>query len=251
MVLYVIPTNVPTASQPQVPLMIVLDYLGGNPTFMANFIKAGEHAASGGTVMAFPAHQGTSWNNGLPGNGNTAADIAFLIDVIGDATLNMPVDPAKISMTGYSEGGFMADLFGCTRPDLLTGFGMVAAAQLKTTACETRTPLKMMIFAGTKDSQVPYNGFGTLQSAPVTLTQWENIDACNGTEAATPLLPTVNDGTSVVRHQIPGCPALIYQIVNGGHNWPGAEVTLSTILLGITSQNIDATQTQWEFFAGP
>ncbi|MDB5977864.1 MAG: hypothetical protein JWR07_4624 [Nevskia sp.] len=239
--------------------MIVLDYLGGNPTFMANFIKAGEHAtgadstigSNGATVMAFPAHQGTSWNNGLPGNGDTAADIGFLIDVIDDATRNMPVDPAKVSMTGYSEGGFMADLFGCTRPNLLTGFGMVAAAQLKTTLCETHTPLKMMIFAGTKDSQVPYNGFGSLQSAPVTLTQWENIDACSGAEAAIPLNSPVNDGTSVTLHRKPGCPALLYQIVNGGHNWPGAEVTLSTILLGITSQNIDATQAQWEFFLGP
>lgn len=231
--------------------MIVLDYLGGNPTFMANFLKAGAQAAAHGTVMAFPAHQGTSWNNGLPGNSDTTTDINFLIAVIDDATRNMPVDPAKVSMTGYSEGGFMADLFGCTRPDLLTGFGMVAAAQLKTTSCETHTPLKMMIFAGTKDSQVPYNGLGSLQSAPVTLTQWETIDACTGTEAATTLPTIVSDGTSVILHRKPGCPALLYQIVNGGHNWPGAEVTLSTILLGITSQNIDATQAQWDFFSAP
>lgn len=257
MVLYVIPADAPKAPATQVPLMIVLDYLGGNPTFMANFLKAGEHATGvdsltgNSTVMAFPAHQGSSWNNGLPGNGDTGTDITFLAHVIDDATRNMPVDPAKVSMTGYSEGGFMADLFGCTRPDLLTGFGMVAAAQLKTTPCETHTPLKMMIFAGTKDSQVPYNGLGSLQSAPVTLAQWETIDACNGAETATTLTNRVNDGTSVVLHREPGCPALLYQIVNGGHNWPGAEVTLSTILLGITSQNIDATQAQWDFFSAP
>jgi len=53
----------------------------------------------------------------------------------------------------------------------------------------------------------------------------------------------------VIQHQIPGCNAILYEIVNGGHNWPGSEVTASTLLLGTTSQNIDATQTQWDFFA--
>ncbi|MDE0856611.1 MAG: hypothetical protein OSA97_19525 [Nevskia sp.] len=247
MVLYVVPNPAPPSP---VPLMIVLDYLNGNPTFMANFIYAGAHAAKG-VVMAFPAHQGSSWQNGLPGNGNTAVDIAFLTDVIGDATANLPVDASKISMTGYSEGGFMADLFGCTKPALLNGFGMVAAAQLTTTSCQTSTPLKMMIIAGTKDGQVNYNGFGVLQPATTTLAQWEQTDACSGAEVDTTLPTLVNDGTSVILHRIPGCAAMLYEIVNGGHNWPGSEVTPSTLLLGTTSQNLDATQVQWDFFSGP
>ncbi len=228
--------------------MIVLDYLNGNPTFMANFIYAGQHAAAG-EVLAFPAHLGSSWNNGL--SGDPQVDLNFLTDVIADATDNMPVDSSNISMTGYSEGGFMADLFGCTKPKLLVGFGMVGAAQLKSTLCETGTRLKMVIVAGTQDNEVPYNGFGSLQSEPLTLSQWEGIDQCSGSEAATTLPTTVNDGTSIVKHQIPGCPALIYQVVNGGHNWPGSEVTASTILLGTTSQNLDATTAQWQFFTSP
>ena len=246
MVLYVVPNPAPTTP---VPLMLVLDYLGGNPTFMANFIYAGAHAAQG-EVLAFPAHQGQSWANGLGGTGNPQVDISFLTDVIADATTNMPVDPSRVSMTGYSEGGFMADLFACTSPKLLVGFGMVAAAQLKFTLCETGTPLKMEIFSGTDDGQVPYNGLGELQPETTTLSQWETTDACSGQEVATTLPIVVNDGTSVIQHQIPGCNAILYEIVNGGHNWPGSEVTLSTLLLGTTSQNIDATQTQWDFFAG-
>jgi len=246
MVLYVVPDPAPVGPA---PLMIVLDYLDGNPTFMANFIYAGAHAASG-MVMAFPAHQGSSWANGLAGTGNPQVDIDFLTDVIADATTNMPVDPTKVSMTGYSEGGFMADLFGCTKPNLLVGFGMVAAAQLKTTACETIMPLKMVIFAGTKDTQVAYGGFGNLQPETTTLSQWETTDGCSGAEVDTTLPTLVNDGTTVIQHQIPGCNAILYQIVNGGHNWPGSEITASTILLGTTSQNIDATQAQWDFFLG-
>ena len=245
-----VPDPAPTTAG---PLMIVLDYLAGNPTFMADLILAGAHAAEG-EVLAFPAHQGVTWDNGVYGGflvSNPQTDVVFLTDVITDATANLPVDATKISMTGYSEGGFMAELFACDKPMLLTGFGMVAAAQLTTTTCESGTPLKMMLFSGTDDFEVPYNGFGEVVSAPATLSIWEGIDGCGGTLAATNLPVVVSDGTSVVRQQIPGCNAILYEIVNGGHDWPGAEVTPSTALLGTNSQNIDATQAQWKYFTGP
>ncbi|MDR3418265.1 MAG: hypothetical protein P4L83_18990 [Nevskia sp.] len=245
-VVYVVPDPAPS---PSMPLMIVLDYLGGNPTFMADLIEAGKHAAAG-EVLAFPAHESGSWNNGLPSNTNTKVDIDFLTDVIDDATANLPVDGSRIFMTGYSEGGFMANLFACTRPDLLAGFGMVGAEQLQPTVCETGTSLKMMSFHGTSDVYVPYNGLGEVESAPATLGIWEKINGCSGQEAATTLPTVVKDGTSVIQHQIPGCNAILYEIVNGGHDWPGAEVTPATLLDGRTSGNIDATSTQWNYFAG-
>ncbi|MDR3416997.1 MAG: hypothetical protein P4L83_12495 [Nevskia sp.] len=245
-VIYVVPDPAPASPA---PLMIVLDYLGGNPSFMANLIKAGAHAAQG-EVLAFPAHQGVSWNNGVESTGgDPQADIDFLGDVIADAVANLPVEASKISMTGYSEGGFMADLFACKRPGLLTGFGMVGASQLDTTQCETGAPLKMIDIAGTADREVPYDGYGKVESAATTLSQWQATDGCSGQDTATTLPAAVNDGTSVIRHQLAGCQAVLYEIVNGGHTWPGAEVTPSTTLLGTTSQNLDATQVQWEFFA--
>jgi polyhydroxybutyrate depolymerase len=248
-VLYVVPDPAPTTPG---PLMIVLDYLGGNPTFMADLILAGAHAAQG-EVLAFPAHQGATWNNGVYGAevfSDPQSDVTFLGDVIADATTSLPVDGTRISMTGYSEGGFMANLFACDKPELLNGFGMVAAAQISKTACESTTPLKMMLFAGTDDKDVPYNGFGTVDSAPATLSIWQTINGCSGTQVAITLPVVVDDGTSVIQHQIPGCNAILYEIVNGGHDWPDAEVTPSTTVEGKTTQNIDATQAQWNFFTG-
>jgi len=248
-VLYVVPDPAPTTPG---PLMIMLDYLAGNPTFMADLVLAGQHAAQG-EVLAFPAHQGLTWNNGVYAAeifSNPQTDVVFLTDVINDATTNLPVDAGKISMTGFSEGGFMADLFACDQPGLLVGFGMVGASQVSTTTCESGAPLKMIQFSGTKDKEVPYGGFATVDSAATAVSIWETIDGCSGTEVDTTLPVVVNDGTSVVQHQIPGCNAVLYQIVNGGHDWPDGEVTPSTTLLGTTTQNIDATQVQWEFFTG-
>lgn len=246
-VLYVIPDPAPTSP---VPLMIVLDYLGGNPTFMANLIQAGQHASQG-EVLAFPEHQGVSWKNGVPvsGAGNQQTDIDFLTDVINDAVDHMPIDGARVSMTGYSEGGFEADLFACTKPQMLVGFGMVAAAQLSVTSCGSAAPAKRLIFAGTNDFEVPYNGLGALQPAETTMSQWEGHEGCSGSETATTLPQVVNDGTTVIQHQVPGCSAILYEIQNGGHTWPGAEVTPTTTLDGTTTHNIDATQAQWQYFS--
>lgn len=248
-VLYVVPDPAPATAS---PLMIMLDYLGGNPTFMADLVLAGPHAAKG-AVLAFPAHEGASWNNGVYAGQvftNPQSDVVFLSDVIADAGTNLPVDPSRISMTGFSEGGFMANLFACDKPGLINGFGMIGASQLSITACESGTPLKMIMFAGTDDKESPYDGFGTVESAAKALQTWESIDGCSGSEVGTALPILVNDGTSVVRHQIPSCNAILYQIVNGGHDWPDGEVTPSTTLLGTTTQNIDATQVQWDFFTG-
>jgi polyhydroxybutyrate depolymerase len=244
-VLYVIPDPAPTEPA---PLMIVLDYLGGNPSFMANLIYAAEHAAKG-EQFAFPAQSGLTWNDGFVWNGNPQVDIDFLADVIADA-VKMPVDPKRISMTGYSEGGFMANLFACTKPTLISGYGMVGASQLTTTSCESGTSLKMIDISGTDDHEAPYNGFGSVEPALTDLTIWDGIDGCTGSIVDTNLPTTVNDGTSVISHQIPGCNAILYEIVGGGHDWPGAEVTSSTALLGKTSGNLDATEVQWEFLSG-
>lgn len=244
-VLYVIPDPAPTGPA---PLMIVLDYLGGNPAFMANLIYAAEHAAKG-EQFAFPAQSGLSWNDGLVWNGDPTVDIDFLDDVIADA-ITMPVDPARISMTGFSEGGFMANLYACTKPGMISGYGMVGASQLTTTNCETGTPLKMIDISGTDDHEAPYDGYGSVEPALTDLSYWDSVDGCTGAIVDTDLPTTVDDGTSVITHQISGCNAILYEIVGGGHDWPGGEVTPSTTLLGTTSQNLDATEVQWEFLSG-
>ena len=244
-VLYVIPD--PAPAKPA-PLMIVLDYLGGNPSFMANLIYAAEHAAKG-EQFAFPEPSGASWNDGFVWNGDPTVDINFLDDVIADA-VKMPVDPKRISMTGYSEGGFMANLYACTKPGMISGYGMVGASQLSTTNCETGTALKMIDISGTNDHEAPYDGFGSVEPAMTDLSYWDSVDGCTGTIVDTDLPPTVDDGTTVTKHQVPGCNSIVYEIVGGGHQWPGANPAVSSKLLGATSGNLDATEVQWEFLSG-
>ena len=231
------------------PLLLVLNYKGGNPGTMANLAYAGEHAAKG-EYFAFPESSGWAWNNGEQLNGNPQRDLRFLADVIADAVANANVDPARIAISGYSSGGFMANLFACERPDLVIGLGMVAAAQLKSddAICQPRSNFKAVFFNGTSDDVVRYNGTYHVHSAPETLALWEGYLGCSGPEHQSQLPVQVKDRTSVAMTQISGCPAQLYTINKGGHTWPGGMD--SPLSLSRTTQNIDATETLWQAFFG-
>jgi poly(3-hydroxybutyrate) depolymerase len=68
----------------------------------------------------------------------------------------------------------------------------------------------------------------------------------------------VNDGTSVTRRVYPGCRAgtevTWYEIQGGGHRWPphrpqGIKEVIARREVGVSSQNIDASDVRWTFFA--
>ena len=99
---------------------------------------------------------------------------------------------------------------------------------------------------------------GTIQSAAATQELWRSLEGCNSTPAVTNLPVTVNDGTSVTRRSYRGCNAgtdvTWYEIQGGGHRWPpqqkhGPVEALAGRAFGVSSQNIDATATLWEFFS--
>ncbi|MFN9993139.1 MAG: hypothetical protein ACK54H_07320, partial [Phycisphaerales bacterium] len=60
------------------------------------------------------------------------------------------------------------------------------------------------------------------------------------------------DGTTVRRWIYPTRPGgeatLLYEIIGGGHTWPGTEAPVGFI--GRTTKDISANDVMWEFFKG-
>ncbi|HEX2752564.1 MAG TPA: esterase, partial [Alphaproteobacteria bacterium] len=58
------------------------------------------------------------------------------------------------------------------------------------------------------------------------------------------------DKTRVYLQQYKGDAAEVrlYTVKGGGHTWPGARDTLLRLVVSTTSQDINATQTIWDFF---
>lgn len=61
-----------------------------------------------------------------------------------------------------------------------------------------------------------------------------------------------NDGTTVTQTLYTDCKqdadVMLYRINNGGRVWPGGWQYLPKILIGKTTQNINAIEISWEFF---
>ena len=133
--------------------------------------------------------------------------------------------------------------------------------------CHPPAPVAVVGVQGVNDPVVPFAGGevgrstpgsagGSVESSRATQELWRSIDGCGPTPTATPMHASVQDGTTVTRRAYPDCRADVvwYEIAGGGHRWPphhaqGVAETLARRTLGVSSQNIDASETIWAFFA--
>jgi polyhydroxybutyrate depolymerase len=62
-----------------------------------------------------------------------------------------------------------------------------------------------------------------------------------------------DDGTSLVRHVAHECKnnseVRLYEILGGGHTWPGGYQYLEPRLVGKVSHELNASEEIWKFFA--
>lgn len=114
-----------------------------------------------GFLVAYPDGFMTTWNAGSccgaakVGKIDDVGFLSKLIDTITDAGL---ADPKRVYVTGFSNGAGMAYRMACEKPDKVAGIGVVEGALV--TECDPGRPVSAMIFHGTADRNVPFNGGG-------------------------------------------------------------------------------------------
>jgi polyhydroxybutyrate depolymerase len=251
---------VPAQACGKAPAYVLLTYLGGTPSGMISLAQAQRLSQQYGAVVIAPSSQNGLWNDNPPISGvpNSPDDVGFLAAVIDDAIANYNVDPARVVMAGFSDGGLMTAYFACMHPEMLLGAVVVADTELATVAlaCSPSRPVSIVDVMGTDDDISPYFITALDASAAAFKAQWEKADGCNTakeTFSAMPLL--TKDGTAAVLTQNTACAGNtkveLYTIVNGGHAWPGsAPDTTLELALGVTSQNLDATIQPWRDLLG-
>jgi polyhydroxybutyrate depolymerase len=241
--IFIRPDPMPTTSAPAI---VLLHYLGGTSKQMGNLTHAGTLAATKGAWVILPQGINYTWNSNPSDLTNTVDDVGFLANVIQTATAKYPIDPTRVSMAGFSEGGFMSTFFACQRADLLASI-LSDAATVRTsvtTMCAPSHPVPAVFVLGTADPIVSYakNNWG--QSAQNSYSYWSAINGCDTKQSLTTNLPViVNDGTSVTLQHNAACNSGgevdLYTVNGGGHAWPGGlPVSWG---LGTTSQNLDTT----------
>src|SRR5690606_6941216 len=132
--------------------------------------------------------------------------------------------------------------------------------------CAPAEKVPMLLMLGVADPFFPWDG-GTVnqgpfmpvqyQSAADSVAHWVQVNGANPVPLVT-ALPDAdpNDGTRVYEEEhaaLPnGAPVILYRIEGGGHTWPGGKTSVleQWAGVGVTSHDINAAETIWQFFIG-
>lgn len=262
--LFHVPASAPAAGG----RMLVLSLHGNSGTGAYQEDQSGftPLAEEEGFIAVYPDGVARSWADG---RGETDAekqgvdDVGFIAALIDHFIAEHDVDPARVYVTGFSNGSMMTNRLGCELSAKIAAIGTLGGTlpELVSGACTPSRPLSVLSFHGTADPFAPFEGGevtkgvgGFVLSARDTRAWWAARAGCGPDVALTPE-PDLDpkDGTTVTREASQGCPdgveVVLYAVEGGGHTWPGSSADLGEGLVGKSSKDVDASRLLLDFFA--
>lgn len=241
--------HIPASADLEAPTPLVFNFHGflGNGKQEADFSGMTPKSDEAGFIVVYPDGSENSWNAGdCCGNAmvKQVDDVGFVRALVAELQTQLCIDPRRIYATGMSNGGFMTHRLACEAADLFAAFAPVSAVNGMDN-CEPVRPVPLLMFNGTADLIVIYNGGGnggTFISAPQTFDEWAERDGCIG--AALP--GKTNGGTSCKVHDLCDADASVTLCTHTGmgHCWPGQP----TCLFGTPNTELSANDEMWDFF---
>ncbi|NPV08752.1 MAG: hypothetical protein HPY83_12435 [Anaerolineae bacterium] len=247
---------VPDSYDPATPTSLVITIHGFAqwPAHQMQLSRWNALADQHGFIVVYPS--GTGFPRRWRAGGVSAAgddpqvDVRFVSDLIAHLESKYNIAPDRIYVNGLSNGGGMSFLLACALSERIAAVGMVAGAYvLPWEECNPARPVPAIVFHGTDDPIVPFDGgpsrpFGSpFPNVPEWVETLARRNGCNGP----PRELSISD--EVTGRQFTDCEAdvVFYVIAGGGHTWPGG-IALPELIANRTTYDIDATQTMWEFF---
>ncbi len=148
-----------------VPLMIMLHDTGSTSANFASLTGMNARADEQGFLVVYPDSYGNPamWNPGfIPGA--EANDVAFISDLVDLFLKDFNVDPKRVFVVGYYDGGMMAHKLAASLSDKISGIGVVGgSAGYQKAKDEVLTldpalaPVSVIVIHGVKDVTIPYD----------------------------------------------------------------------------------------------
>jgi len=244
-----------------VPLVLSLHGGGGNAENQRRLSGFNRLADEHGFIVVYPNGTGRFRNVLLTWNGGTCCgyaqennvdDVGFIRALVAELQREYAVDPRRIYVTGFSNGGILAYRLACEASDLIAAIAPVAGT-LNCAPCQPTHPVSVIHFHGTDDARLPYEGgVGRDSLVGVDFTSvresvefWVALNGCD----PEPQTKTFAD----VQHQVwsgcrDGTAVELYTIVGGKHAWPGSA---GPAWAGgdEPTPTISASKLIWEFFS--
>ena len=223
-----------------VPLVLVLHglYQDAQTADAASGFEA--IADSEKLAVVYPYGLDGSWNAGNCCGASSAKrvdDVGFLAHIVQLVSAVRPIDPTRVYIAGFSNGGMMALKAACARPDVFAAAASVAGTLQD--SCAGDGPFSALFLHGTSDHTVPFQGMkyskflGTeLTPVPRAATVVASRDRCQVRTASSlgratrTLFSSCDAGTAVE----------IYAVAGMGHTWPRSD-----------KQGVDGGRIVWDF----
>lgn len=218
------------------PLILALHGGGGSADQFARSSGLSRPANAQGYAVIYPEGTGRAgtWNGGYccgAAQRNRVDDVAFLDAVIADAVARFRLNPARVYLTGMSNGSIMAETYAALRPGTVRAVAGVAGT-MDAGRLRPKGKVPLLHIHGTADEMVPYAG-GKGDSS-VTRTDFASVAAVEAAFLAPyPMLARTErvidraaDGMRVIERNYANGRGVtqirILTVEGGGHAWPGS-----------------------------
>jgi polyhydroxybutyrate depolymerase len=198
--------HVPRRHPAHPPLVIAFHGLTDTGDHFARAIEMEQVADRNGFITAFPdAASGRRWEL------NRAAgrdDIVRTRELIDEAIAQLNVDPARVYLTGFSNGGGFTARAACELADRVAAAAPVAGSYKAIDPCPRAGPrVALLEIHGERDPWLP--------TVPRLLRMWLPRDGCHGQPRRS------SEGRGITRLRWPGCPVQRILLAGTEHGWPG------------------------------
>ena len=252
---------VPSTAAPGTPAPLVLVLHGAHQTAEEMQLMSWMNAVGEdhGAVVVHPQAAGAFWatGGGSPPEYETVDDLGFMDDLVRTVSEGISIDPARVYVTGFSNGGLLAVRLACQDRERWAAVGLVGALipAFWDGVCPGGTALPAIFIMGDQDTEFPFPTISArsrgLVPAELTLPYWAGLNGCDGQVEQVELADLVDDGTTIEHWTTPKCSGRqeteFYVVHGGGHTWPGSPINLPSSL-GRKSEELDASRTLMSFF---
>lgn len=263
------------------PLVIMLHGHGGSAAISMGKTKLNDPAASWLDIaerehLVLIAADGWKGSDGKQGWNDCRADaptnpatddVGFIGALIDKAVADFDVDPARVYITGISNGGAMTYRAAIELKHPVAAIAVMSA--LMPTASRCAPParaLPLLVTHGTDDKIAPYaggtvghwllTGRGSGMSVEDGLRQWRALAGLTDAPTVTPMPHRDPAAPSTATRYVWGSDPAHMQVVllkidQGGHNQPSISRRLSpvmTFLLGVQNGDVEFSEEAWRFF---
>ncbi|MEC7987529.1 MAG: PHB depolymerase family esterase [Myxococcota bacterium] len=248
-----IPNNLPADA----PLVIVMHGFTSSAQIIEAYSRMNAVADEHGFVVAYPqgtkdASGNTFFNVGYEFHeSNGVDDIGFLHALIEYLQQSLSLSSRNVFSTGMSNGGDMSYMLAF-QSDVVRAIAPVAGCMMKHIydTCTPTKPVPVLEIHGTRDSITLVDGdienqegWGSYMPLEDTIQFWVNHNQLELSDVVDIADTNTGDGSTVIHHryysQTGHTEVWLYEVVGGGHDWPGA----------FGNQDIDASSLAWQFFS--